>query len=321
MFETSTTTSTRTYDMKDEPIVEEQQQRSSSRHRRKMSGGDHDPTDGSGSLTYSAASSVNSAAGESTDSSFADIMKVLDGQETKELAALLKSSNASAAGSSHGGHSSHHYHRHHGGGSVSDSLAYSTDADSNMMRSTKSDGLSHLMGADLVSTTTGQNSDQNADGGNYSPLDSITGNASTPTGNATSSPTSSAAPQNGDVLFAPAEASESLKQRKDRKRRERRDRRERKLQQFNNIQSSSSSTTNNKVEKSSLQVNTTNTSGKSKTQMESRQGTPPDSRPPKSTSPIKQTTDIDDAIDDICNTKWWMFCFPDASQTTTEPQR
>ena len=58
-----------------------------------------DPTDGTGSLTYSAASSVQSggsAAGESTDSSFADIMRVLDLQDSSELKALIKKEGVSS---------------------------------------------------------------------------------------------------------------------------------------------------------------------------------------------------------------------------------
>ena len=84
--------------------------------------------DGAGSLTYSAASSVNSAAGESTDSSFAGIMRVLDEQgDSKELAAVLEKERMRK--------------NPHGGGAYGDrsvfsesqnSLAYSTDADSHM---------------------------------------------------------------------------------------------------------------------------------------------------------------------------------------------
>jgi len=65
----------------------------SRRHRRGSSNHseDADPSDGSASLTYSAGSSIaSSAAGESTDSSFADIMRVLDVQDSNELAAFMK---------------------------------------------------------------------------------------------------------------------------------------------------------------------------------------------------------------------------------------
>lgn len=110
-------------------------------HRRATSHtseGENDPTDGSGSLTYSAASSINSA-GESTDSSFGEIMRVLDGQEdTKEIAAYLKKEAARQVRDEK---------------SVADSLAYSTDAESHM-RSLATEAGSHLHG-DLISTITG----------------------------------------------------------------------------------------------------------------------------------------------------------------------
>ena len=102
---------------------------------------DPDPTDGSGSLTYSAASSVHSggsAAGESTDSSFADIMRVLDLQDSKELAALIKKEGVSSAGElreKRGFGTS--------GVSVASSLNYSTD------------GESALEGAQLLQTIAG----------------------------------------------------------------------------------------------------------------------------------------------------------------------
>jgi hypothetical protein len=119
-----------------------------------------DPTDGNGSLTYSAASSINSA-GESTDSSFADIMKVLDGQDTHELAAYLKHQ----AAKQHHNNNMNSHSGHGGGGtsnrggderSVAESLAYSTDAESHMQRSmgTATDA-SGLHGTDLLSTITG----------------------------------------------------------------------------------------------------------------------------------------------------------------------
>mmetsp|Transcript_20343 Transcript_20343/g.25155 ORF Transcript_20343/g.25155 Transcript_20343/m.25155 type:complete len:386 (-) Transcript_20343:77-1234(-) len=52
---------------------------------------DVDNTDGNGSLTYSASSSINShsTAGESTDSSFSGIMKVLDLDEDADLERLM----------------------------------------------------------------------------------------------------------------------------------------------------------------------------------------------------------------------------------------
>ena len=89
-----------------------------------------DPTDGNGSLTYSAASSVQSggsAAGESTDSSFADIMRVLDLQDSSELKALIKKEGVS---------SERELREKRGlpfgtsGVSVASSLNYSTDGES-----------------------------------------------------------------------------------------------------------------------------------------------------------------------------------------------
>lgn len=109
-------------------------------HSKDSEGEDGDPLDGSGSLTYSAASSINSATGESTDSSFADIMRVLDVQDSKELASVLqkqgirqhKDERSVAAESQH-------------------SLAYSTDAESHM-RSLATDGESGLHGTGYLST-------------------------------------------------------------------------------------------------------------------------------------------------------------------------
>ena len=99
------------------------------------------PSNGNGSLTYSAASSINSA-GESTDSSFADIMRVLDGHEggSKELAAYLKREAARTTDEK---------------SIAGESLAYSTDAESQMMKSLATDAESALQGADLLSTITG----------------------------------------------------------------------------------------------------------------------------------------------------------------------
>ena len=97
---------------------------------------DDDPTDGGASLTYSAASSVT---GESTDSSFADIMRVLDIQDNTELAALMKKEGVSSAlelKEKKGLHGN-------SGVSVASSLNYSTD------------GESHLEGTKLLQAITG----------------------------------------------------------------------------------------------------------------------------------------------------------------------
>ena len=109
------------------------------RHRRRTSsdgGEDIDPTDGSGSLTYSAASSINSA-GESTDSSFAEMLRGLDVENTKELAAYLQKERTRKDERS-----------------VAESLAYSTDAESNV-RSMATDAESGLHGTESLSTITG----------------------------------------------------------------------------------------------------------------------------------------------------------------------
>jgi hypothetical protein len=129
--------------------------RKTSKHRRQSShdnssnnDGD-DFTDGNGSLSYSAASSINSA-GESTDSSFADIMKVLDGQDTHELAAYLKHQ---AAKQHHNNNMNNHTSRDERS-VAGESLAYSTDAESHMQRSMGTDATG-LHGTDLLSTITG----------------------------------------------------------------------------------------------------------------------------------------------------------------------
>lgn len=87
-------------------------------------------------MTYSAASSVT---GESTDSSFADIMRVLDIQDNTELAALMKKEGVSSAlelKEKKGLHGN-------SGVSVASSLNYSTD------------GESHLEGTKLLQAITG----------------------------------------------------------------------------------------------------------------------------------------------------------------------
>lgn len=115
----------------------------SRRHRRGGSGKqktyrdeDEDPSDGSASLTYSAGSSIaSSAAGESTDSSFADIMKVLDLQDSEELAAYMKREGVTDPSK---------YQRTKASTiSVTSSLNYSTD------------GESALEGVHLLQTITG----------------------------------------------------------------------------------------------------------------------------------------------------------------------
>ena len=108
-------------------------------HRRGYSGssdinGNNDACSVDPSLSYSAASSINSS-GESTDSSFADIMRVLDIQDHKKdttTRGFWKSDERSRA----------------------DSMAYSTDAES-YGESLGTGYESGLHGTGLLNTTTG----------------------------------------------------------------------------------------------------------------------------------------------------------------------
>lgn len=223
-------------------------QKSSSKFgRRSEHADDVDPTDGSGSLTYSAASSIHSGGESSNESSFADIMKVLDGQDSSGLAAYLKERE------------SQHHHKSHLSGSnrdersvANESLAYSTDAESHV-NSLATGGESALHGTYFV----GERHDERLGGGQSY------GNE-----------------QDEDVLFAPAEYSDSLKRRKAKKRQE----------------------------KSSMK----GTPRWSFT-AESRQGTPPtpSRRPPtqqqlhhQQQSSKSETTETND--DEVWYAKWWM---------------
>jgi hypothetical protein len=121
--------------------------RSSSRNKNvQAEAEDVDPLDGSGSLTYSAASSINSAAGESTDSSFADMMRVLDVQDSGELASILRAERARQ--------DSRREDRSVAADSQQSSLAYSTDAESHL-RSLATDAESALHGTGYLSTVPG----------------------------------------------------------------------------------------------------------------------------------------------------------------------
>ncbi len=123
----------------------EKSSKSSKAHHHRRNHSDPDPTDGNGSLTYSAASSVHSggsAAGESTDSSFAEIMRVLDLQEKGELKAIIKKEGVHSVEElreKRGMRSGTHY----SGVSVASSLNYSMDGDS------------HLEGSQLLQTIAG----------------------------------------------------------------------------------------------------------------------------------------------------------------------
>jgi hypothetical protein len=84
-----------------------------------------------------------------------------------------------------------------------------------------------------------------------------------------------------DILFSPAEHTDSLKRRKDKKRREK---------IINGFDTNTPRVKNGK------------------SPVESRQGTPPPAlRPPKSSSSIEWHEE-----DDVWYAKWWMLCFPDA---------
>eukprot|EP00977_Amphora_coffeiformis_P010570 scaffold2490_cov169-Amphora_coffeaeformis.AAC.2 len=233
-------------------------------HRRVQSkdsegGEDGDHLDGSGSLTYSAASSINSATGESTDSSFADIMRVLDVQDSKELATVIQKERAKhgrdersvAAESQH-------------------SLAYSTDAESNM-RSLATDAESALNGTRYLSTIPGQPSDQYSDVGRpHLPKDR----------EESENDTAGATMGSDDLIFAPAEHTDSLKRRKERKKRER-----------------------HGQDKTPRTKNTTkNTSPNSPVVVESRQGTPPTARPPRASETCESGEE-----EEVWYGKWWMF--------------
>jgi hypothetical protein len=112
-------------------------------------GNSYGDDDGTGSLTYSAASSIT---GESTDSSFAGIKKVLElhGETSKELASYVKKQHR--AGDESCTADSLAYSAK---SAASDSLAYSLDAES-YMRSLAADGeasyRSRLQGTALLST-------------------------------------------------------------------------------------------------------------------------------------------------------------------------
>ena len=90
------------------------------------------------SLTYSVSSSVGgggSQTGESTDSSFADIMKVLDLNDTAEIVALMEAEGITDMTAQEyveraQARAAMHRNRKAAGVSVADSLAYSVDGES-----------------------------------------------------------------------------------------------------------------------------------------------------------------------------------------------
>eukprot|EP00547_Thalassionema_nitzschioides_P001954 CAMPEP_0194202422 /NCGR_PEP_ID=MMETSP0156-20130528/2446_1 /TAXON_ID=33649 /ORGANISM="Thalassionema nitzschioides, Strain L26-B" /LENGTH=250 /DNA_ID=CAMNT_0038927907 /DNA_START=264 /DNA_END=1016 /DNA_ORIENTATION=- len=113
------------------------------RHRRGAPASEDD----NGSLTYSAGSSCSSAAGESTDSSFADIMKVLAFQDEPELEALMKREGIDAR-------------------TLAKAKAKATDLSVASSLNYSTDGESALNGEHVLQTITGQPSDSHGpDGG------------------------------------------------------------------------------------------------------------------------------------------------------------
>uniref|UniRef100_A0A6S9EG75 Uncharacterized protein n=1 Tax=Ditylum brightwellii TaxID=49249 RepID=A0A6S9EG75_9STRA len=118
----------------DVPAIHTRKHRKSGKPRQ-SSGGSNEPQgdDNSkcGSLTYSASSSVagSSGAGESTDSSFADIMKVLDDSELALLMSKEGNEDVRQLFAGHGGDG--HARRVRGSSiSVEGSLQYSEDGES-----------------------------------------------------------------------------------------------------------------------------------------------------------------------------------------------
>lgn len=242
------------------------------RHQRTNSD-DGDPTDGSGSLTYSAASSINSA-GESTDSSFADIMKVLDMQDPGELGPLLKEKGISPSEyhmhlQQQANYPAHHHHKTRSSqASVASSLQYSTDGESNF-----------LLGTDLVSTTTGQPSDSMAnDGGKYTAESDVF-----------------------DIsMFAPADPTDSIKKRKKEKKS--------KSKESRSKESSSGTTRSSPKVESMRSLSSVNTSkqGSTSTIRRKNNGMPPP-LPRNKAKPVETSVE-----EDLCYAEWWMSCFPDA---------
>lgn len=262
------------------------------RHRRSQSE-DTDNTDGAGSLTYSATSSVQSggsAAGESTDSSFADIMRVLDLQDSDQLKEFIKKEGCTSVdelknkrGWATGG-----------GVSVASSLAYSTDAES------------HLEGTKLLQTIAGQPSDSYAfDGGGGVGDDKL------------------------DLLFAPA-APAIVKKTKGNKVVLGKDKTAKRNSSSTHSRSSSSSNSNNGT---STPRSSSNSSFGTPEQQQRRRYSPsptssskstPTKSPPSNSSGLPGTPPLPtrkhftkdgiiiDEDDDVWYKEWWMSCFPDA---------
>lgn len=111
------------------------------------------------------------------------------------------------------------------------------------------------------------------------------GRPSTPQKTEEENGTVGATMDSGDLLFSPAEHTDSIKRRKDKKRRERQD-------------------------KTPRTKNTQKTEGQ--VPVESRQGTPPMTRPPKA----KEVFESQEEEDVWYAAKWWMFCFGNLDSMT-----
>ena len=105
------------------------------------------------SLTYSISSSVGggSQTGESTDSSFADIMKVLDLNDTAEIVALMEAEGITDMTAQEyveraKARAAMHRSRKAGGVSVADSLAYSVDGESTIADNSMYNQYNHRYG-------------------------------------------------------------------------------------------------------------------------------------------------------------------------------
>ena len=113
-----------------------------------------------------------------------------------------------------------------------------------------------------------------------------------------------------DLIFAPAEHTDSLKRRKDRKRRERQDKTPR-------TKNTHKSTTTGSDGPAAAEPSQVERRVESSARVESRQGTPPTARPPKG----KETYEKDSEEEDVWYAKWWMFCFPDTVRSMTPKPR
>lgn len=228
------------------------------------------------SLTYSAASSVNSA-GESTDSSFADIMRVLDVQDSQELKEFIRKEGVSSVGEFKSRRGLTHQL------SASSSLAYSTDCES------------HLEGTKLLQTIAGQPSDgYGYDGASYSQKDE---------------------PIEGDsgLLFAPAEPGRLKTKKKKRDKRQSVSSSDAgsptaEIKKSNDVQQGNSTPPS----KGSYQ-SYPDASPSPSVDTPTKSPPPERSTPPRHP---KQKFHVEDAAEDdeIWYAKWWMFCFADATK-------